>query len=1189
MTYRGDLPQSRHAIVTAAADAGNSPRPAATSTVSSKTRTTRAVSSQQQPAPRPSSRPVSSRAATQGVATTAARFVLGSRPRYHSATTTTTTAAAAASVVARNTTILKASEKEKAPVAPAAAVSRSSSTGTGTTPPARNPAESTPFASPSRRALSFTPRSSTQASSGTRESTTVRPRTAQQQKQSVSASPSPRLRPRSTGQTQTRQRVSATLSPRNVSAVSQGSPSIASAVRQTARLLPGLTQTSPQAAVSSASSSTNTSASQQRARERRLSQPTASTSHALSCTPIAPVTARSNGPAECPVKTTGSARLASDRSPKSGPVGARHSLLSSVPLKDIPAAAPDAVDNTSSSSASPSTTSVAAAAAREGSVERPGGLKARGAAMSQYVNSLPSSAAARKTTYLRKPSGQETMGSPLSRTVQRKASAEGADSPDSSRSFLDVRDAAPNVRSTQGATANNFDSSLLDAISTSIIDYGLSEDRAGTAAGSAQHEARHSATHMYHPVASRSAAAGRPALHLSDIRSGASLLAHQRDASPELSSKFSEFSSAAGTPEANPGMAAFIGPKPSFVSSSLSRELSSSSSSLARLASNNSDSLSSSDLGTGTRPSASAYSQSTPRRPEDLSVSVVSAHSPLSASMSGTMLDTFTPAASPRSFDRAGQIGIGELATPRLNLPPADKLPWNAERNSAVAAAGGGGAYAPTGLSESFSAPLLAEDAHRPSQLPIFRPQQDHTPALASAGLAESSSSMGAEAFRHARSTSHSLGGLGLRKAPNANKSLGELASGGRGRNDELPTLQSANPSLLSSFSSLSSLPRGFESNPAEFLAEFESFTSRKRERDSLLWQQQLLQPTPIDKPDSPAFSIDAVSDDESADADRGGSASFASTARTAKVAAAAAAAAARNSNASTIGDSAWSADEMGPFGSEQIATAPRRASPASAARKESARRVLADLSGGGVSESDRGSFDLNAAITDLLHEHDRIHSVRRTTGHVDDEEDSSDAGSTMRLPIANMWTQAAFAASKNEAVKVASDTRKRESTSTVTSVHSSRRASAKAKAAAPPTPSNRKASLESKRSSAASLHAAGSSSSQRASRGPAATSEAGERTSMPPTTPGYRRRTSTSSIAQSLLRGSMPPEAADEYQTLLSGTGRKSRGSGEITEGSASDALRKLDGIRPTTPRSIKDGTSLAIIAPGRKACALR
>jgi hypothetical protein len=53
-----------------------------------------------------------------------------------------------------------------------------------------------------------------------------------------------------------------------------------------------------------------------------------------------------------------------------------------------------------------------------------------------------------------------------------------------------------------------------------------------------------------------------------------------------------------------------------------------------------------------------------------------------------------------------------------------------------------------------------------------------------------------------------------------------------------------------------------------------------------------------------------------------------------------------------------------------------------------------------------------------------------------------------------------------------------------------------------------------------------------------------------------------------------MPPEAAEEYQSILTASGRRSRHSGEVDEG-ASEALRKLDGIRPTTPRSSRDSGS--------------
>ena len=576
-----------------------------------------------------------------------------------------------------------------------------------------------------------------------------------------------------------------------------------------------------------------------------------------------------------------------------------------------------------------------------------------------------------------------------------------------------------------------------------------------------------------------------------------------RGLSPEMSSRFSEFSSVAGTPETQ-SLPNFAGNKSAVPSSEGSFLRESSSNFL----------LGDPAAGLG----IGASGPSTPMRdPSSRSMQISISTSNVSLSV----LDQ-TPVASPRVLDRAGQIGIGELATPRLVLPSSGQM----HRKQAKPVSVNGVGHIP----ESFSAPLLVDDHRRPSDMSTFAAQQEQalrSPPATSA-LPATKSELGSgrepdsESSRHGRSISYSVGAPGSRETT-------------KGSGSALPSSKSVNPAA--DYNSLSSLAQSFDPEPAELLAQFESFTSRKRERDSLVMQSKStssILPPSI----SPSFSIGAMSD-TSEDA-----------------AALSKEAAARADLRSVLGDSAWSADEMGPFGMSESPPVQRSQVPPALTTRaekadpkgESARRVLADLDGA-ISESDRGSFDLGTAITDLLHEHDRKKVARQAAGGLVDEEDSSsDAGPS--LPQSLLYLRARHA--QHQAAK------QRESTSTVTSVSSSRRASAKTATRQTPSESQRNSTETVQPQSPISVKT----SARNAALPTPPVSAAGS---------GSRRRTSTSSIAQSLLRGSMPPEAADQYQTLVS-TGRKSRGSGEITEDAASEALRKLDGIRPTTPRSSRD-----------------
>ncbi|SYW73797.1 related to putative dual specificity protein kinase pom1 [Ustilago bromivora] len=231
------------------------------------------------------------------------------------------------------------------------------------------------------------------------------------------------------------------------------------------------------------------------------------------------------------------------------------------------------------------------------------------------------------------------------------------------------------------------------------------------------------------------------------------------------------------------------------------------------------------------------------------------------------------------------------------------------------------------------------------------------------------------------------------------------------------------------------------------------------------------------------------------------------------------------------IGDLPWSAGETGPFGSEG----------AGLGMEGSKSMTFGDVNFGNRNgdEEWRQSFDLNAAITDLLHDHDELHRRRQLRDRA-----PSDASELL------------ISGGTRGSTQLRSDSMRPGDEST----QSSRLQGGPARG----TPGL---------AADGGQHGLAASSSRReqfASSGmpsqPASTAP-----SMPQGTPRMSRnsvslrnkRASSASIGQSLLRGSVPLAYAEDYESRLNSR-----------EDAAADALRKLDGLG-STRRASRDGKS--------------
>jgi dual specificity tyrosine-phosphorylation-regulated kinase 2/3/4 len=463
-----------------------------------------------------------------------------------------------------------------------------------------------------------------------------------------------------------------------------------------------------------------------------------------------------------------------------------------------------------------------------------------------------------------------------------------------------------------------------------------------------------------------------------------------------------------------------------------------------------------------------------------------------------------TPSGTPRVYDRAGQIGIGELATPRWNFPSTALPDWKSNNNATPLSAS-------KHIQRRNVSSAMTDDGTAPESISTSVPNSHDSALLRQADSQTSTDSQPTSrraeaAARHSRSISYSsITSLHRTALRDPNELLSTLPIS--------PSVPGRHMALAGS-ASLHSLARAYPDNKqSDFIAQLDNVAA-----------------TIAAPPDSPSFSISARTESDYSilhtdTADVSATPSNASASR-------ADAAIPAQERSPAIGDLSWAAGETGPFGSD--------AALASKSMTFGDANFANDIG----DDEWRQSFDLNAAITDLLNDHDELHrrrqlreraasdaselgasaptktSTRHRSGSLRHPDESLDRA---RLPSASSYTPATPSISadgqRSAAAAAATTTARRERLASSGAASS---ANTSASAAGPGTPrlSRNSASLRAKRASSA-------------------------------------------SIGQSLLRGSIPFGHADEFESRL-----------HSREDAAADALRKLDGLG-TTPRASRDGKS--------------
>ena len=620
--------------------------------------------------------------------------------------------------------------------------------------------------------------------------------------------------------------------------------------------------------------------------------------------------------------------------------------------------------------------------------------------------------------------------------------------------------------------------------------------------------------------------------------------------SPQMGSRFSNFSSAVGTPEASDDMIKMIRKNSAY--SGMSATSSAGDTSDTTATGNSEQSMS--GLGIGLPSSLTASSLRHRDATGGGSTYVSAPQTPDRFGQSST-----TPGTTPMAYDRAGQIGIGELATPRWNFPSSNFHNWGA-RGAQDTPSGKGNAEAKSvdRIGSGAVAGGTIDDGVEsqdtvigslPKQRNASGNSMNDVPSYGSGAARKSDA-----ASRHSRSISYSSINSTQRTAL---RDPEELRAG-------LPVSPSVpGHSALGGNASLQSLARGFAADHSDFIAELDAFAGQ----------------TGASVLDSPSYSISALTEssnthtiDESPHRSTGAKRDRAN----ATCVPGASSGGLRpeviesGQRSPRIGDLSWSAGETGPF-----ATGPSTLEPVvkGISDLDGVSFGDADLDGLGSEENWRGSFDLNAAITELLNDHDARRRQRQSEG-IDRSSDLSDSTrnsphpshaktdsdskigpidphpsqhavgasrpSARTVPLAHDLSLDAQIAARKAAQVI--DGREGTASSVRRPRHNTTTGTAPAPAptatgAVPPTNANGTPSKISPRVSSASHQNLGH------SRG---------------------KRSSSNSFGQSILRGSMPFGQADEFGQMLNSR----------EEDAAVDALRKLDGLGGT-PRSSRDGKS--------------
>lgn len=541
--------------------------------------------------------------------------------------------------------------------------------------------------------------------------------------------------------------------------------------------------------------------------------------------------------------------------------------------------------------------------------------------------------------------------------------------------------------------------------------------------------------------------------------------------SPSLSSRFSNFSSAIATPEASDDPSKMLG---RIVSG-------------ASLPSRSARSDHAAGLGIGLPDLASQNSSK--------HAAAIALHTPDKLGDQRR-----TPSGTPRVYDRAGQIGIGELATPRWNFPSTALPEWKSSNNNATPLS------ASKHIQRRNVSSAMTDDGTAPESISTSVPNSHDSTLLRQSDSQSSTDSQPtsrrADAARHSRSISYS-----------SITSLHRTAL--RDPNELLSTLP-ISPSVpgrhmaLGGSASLHSLTRAYPDNKrSDFIAQLDNVAA------------SIAAP-----PDSPSFSISARTESDYSilhtdTADVSATPSNASASR-------ADAAIPSQERSPAIGDLSWAAGETGPFGSDAAALGIHAASASKSINFGDA-NFANDIG----DDEWRQSFDLNAAITDLLNDHDELHRRRQLRDRA-----ASDASEL-----------AASSAAAKSSSRQRSDSLRHPNES----LDRARVPSASSRT--PATPST--TATTTRRERLASNSAASSANTSASAAGPGTPRLSRNSASL------RAKRASSASIGQSLLRGSIPFGHADEFESRL-----------HSREDAAADALRKLDGLG-STPRASRDGKS--------------
>ncbi|SPO39012.1 related to putative dual specificity protein kinase pom1 [Pseudozyma flocculosa] len=639
--------------------------------------------------------------------------------------------------------------------------------------------------------------------------------------------------------------------------------------------------------------------------------------------------------------------------------------------------------------------------------------------------------------------------------------------------------------------------------------------------------------------------------------------------SPQMSSRFSNFSSAVGTPDTTDDASRIVMMRKNSTYSN------SSTSGLSDSLAKSGSEQSMAGLGIGLPSTMQPPPPPMPpphsgSRSGDLSTSLSSVDrnpSSYNSSMPQTP-DRFgehaTPNATPMMYDRAGQIGIGELATPRWNFP-SSKLPNWSSHTSSLAEAGGANTASANGVDpmpRSVSG-ALSDDGAVPLRSLVGTAGKPRGPSgnslVENASHFPSALQRRAEASRHSRSISYS-------SISSAQRSIQPPSEDPRGGLPISPSVPAVPRSLEGSVS-LQALARGFGASTSEFLSDLDGVG-----------------------PGSPQYSIDAMTESEHSVANTDDASSTEAPKQldhlVPKGADAILLEASRRSP--RIGDLSWSLGETGPFGTDAGGPAPDTADQQQA-KAPAAEGMAFDSGVLNALESDeqwRGSFDLNAAITELLNDHDKRRQDRKGAGQEGSSSPSAEVDGAASPSKLDTLSEEGRPSDEAPLGRPDGEVRGLPQIPATLSHHGQheQHTPSAARRAISDSPKVRDSALPSRRSrlvstagnSTAGLPASASATSLGSASGAPASStsyplganaKVGPRlSSIAHSTSGTTRskRSSSASIGQSLLRGSMPLGAAEEYGSILN----------SAKEDAAADALRKLDGLGGT-PRSSRDSRS--------------